>query len=236
MRLVTWNTHHGGMRTDGRLDTAGIGLHLKAFAAYASLKVICLQEVEQRDGYGNDDKIAKWLEALGPEWSGSFVNASGVVDGSGIGNAILVRDAAQAPVLRLGLYDGRSALLVIVDGVPVVCTHLSSDHQASRVVETVQLLKWLSQNPLIVAGDFNAIPSAVEIAPWAALGFTDAWTAAAKKGTASSFLPAGATHGSSRIDYVLSKGMTVNAVTVPNLGTVGGVFPSDHHPVIVDFA
>lgn len=235
MRLVTWNTHHGGMRTDGKLDTAGLGLVLKQLAV-DGVKVFCFQEVEQMDGYGRDNKVAKWLSVLGPDWVGVSVNASGVVDGTGISNAILVRLPVLSPVVRLPMFDGRSALAVSVDGVTVICTHLSSDKQASRVVETVQLHKWISQTPVIVAGDFNAAASAVELAPWAALGFSDAWVEASKAGTAKSFKPHGATHGASaRIDYVWSKGMKIAACEVPNVGTPAGVFPSDHDPVIVDF-
>jgi len=227
MKLVTWNTRHGGKRTDDKLDTAGLGKHLASFNA----DIICLQEVEQDDGYGNDDKVSKWLTALGDGWRGVFVNLSGIVGGSGQGNAILFKEDSSYSVYKLGLYDLRVALAVQFGNTFFVTTHLDNEAQKSRMVEMVQLLSWsvVHDAPkIVICGDFNAGPTTPEMLPLGVL-YNDASSyARAKTGLAY-------THGkSSRIDYVFSKGMTPTlSYDVPDLKNVNGIYPSDHHPVIV---
>ena len=71
----------------------------------------------------------------------------------------------------------------------------------------------------------------------AATPYQDAWVAAQKAGTASSFTGTGFTHGNSRFDYVFFSrvsALTLKSVTVPDT-RVNGVYPSDHHPVVAVF-
>lgn len=240
MKICTWNSRHGGKRTDDILDTAGFGQHLAAIDA----DVYCLQEVEQHDGYGNDDKVAKWCAALGPEWGGAFVNLSGILSGKGQGNAILYRTGALSSLAvgSLPMYGSRCAVAVQVAGVTIISTHLDNVKQQNRVVEMVQLFAWaksLTDGKLVIAGDMNAVSTAPEMMAFPVL-LKDAWKEADRVGQADSFKPGGITHGtSSRIDYVFYRGLTIEHVSVPNTsygGTPVIVYPSDHYPVVATFA
>lgn len=229
MRIVQWNSHHGGKRTDGILDTAGFGRALKALDA----DVYCLNEVEQYDGYGNDDKVLAWAKALGPGWRGWFANLSGVLDGHGQGNAILARVAdVQTPVLAAKpLYGTRVAVALVVAGVTIVSTHLDDQLQTTRLVESAQIFGWpaMAASKLAVCADWNAVPESLEMAPWRTL-LKDAWIASPIK---SSFNGTGNTKAH-RIDAIFSRGLTPMSCSVPNT-SLNNVFPSDHHPVIAEF-
>ncbi len=229
MKVCQWNSHHGGKRTDGTLDTAGFGRTLKALAC----DVYCLNEVEQFDGYGNDDKVAKWAAALGPEWHGWFANLSGVIDGHGQGNAILARLAdVEAQLLTVKtLWGSRVAVSLVVKGVTIVSTHLDDQLQTTRLVQMAQIFGWspLTASKLAVCGDWNAVPTALEMAPWRTL-LKDAWVESPIK---SSFNGTGDTK-SHRIDAIFYRGLTPLSCSVPDT-SLNKVFPSDHHPVIAEF-
>ena len=90
--------------------------------------------------------------------------------------------------------------------------------------------------PRIMLGDFNTWPGTGDY--WI-IGspYRDAWAVASDAGTASSYNGTGATHGASRFDYVFyskAAALTLRSVKVPDT-RVGGVFPSDHDPVIAVF-
>jgi endonuclease/exonuclease/phosphatase family metal-dependent hydrolase len=233
MRIVQWNSHHGGKRTDDILDTAGFGHQL----ALLQPDIVCINEVEQFDGYGNDDKVAKWAAALGPDFSGYFANLSGVVNGHGQGNAILARtnEVTSLPLART-LFDSRVALALCVRDVLVVAVHLDDSSQANRFVETVQLLSWdvvQRYTKMLICGDFNAAPNTPDMKPYRVL-FNDAWDACTKMGTATSFNNTGATKGA-RIDAVFAKNVALHSCNVPATEFAPGIFASDHHPVVVEF-
>lgn len=229
MRIVQWNTHHGGKRTDGTLDTAGFGQAIKKL----SPDVVCLNEVEQFDGYGNDDKVRTWAGILGPEWHGWFANLSGVVDGHGQGNAILARtaDATAASFIAKPLFDARVAVALTVRGVVIVSTHLDDQKAENRDAEIVQLFAWdpvrLSAQ-LVIAADWNAAPGDLEMTPLRVF-MKDAWLAP----THTSFNGTGNTK-SHRIDAIFSRGLQAVSCDVPDT-SVNKIFPSDHHPVVAVF-
>lgn len=227
MKVVQWNTHHGGKRTDGTLDIIGFGHALQKL----NPDVVCLNEVEQFDGYGNADQVGIWAEALGLDWHGWFANLSGVVDGHGQGNAILARTAdVEATSLTVKtLYDSRVALAIRVKGVTIVSAHLDDREPKNRLVEIVQLFGWNSfamPSKVIICADWNAVPEAIEMAPLRVF-LKDAWVSAA---TRTSFNGTGNTRGH-RIDAIFSRGLPTVSCDVPDT-SVNGVFPSDHHPVI----
>lgn len=229
MRIVQWNTHHGGKRTDGTLDIVGFGYALRALKP----DVVCLNEVEQFDGYGMADQVGIWAEALGPDWHGWFANLSGVVDGHGQGNAILARtaDVVSTSFAVKPLFDARVAIALTVKGVTVVSTHLDDQKAENRLPEIVQLFAWESvRNPakLVICADWNALPAALEMAPLRVF-MKDAWLAP----THTSFNGTGNTKGQ-RIDAVFSRGIQAVLCDVPDT-SVSGVFPSDHHPVVAVF-
>lgn len=249
MRLVHWNTHHGGVPVDAAgankpIHVDGITQHLIQMVP----DLVCLNEIEENDGYGNVDQLETHRAALqlsqSRQWYSAFcaMTGGGKLAGGGVG--IL----SSRPILgnaRKALYPGnRPALAVMLDSMVVIATHWDPDSQTKRVIEGTQLLVWaeeLSYATTIIAGDFNAAPTTLEVASWPTL-YKDAWNEALKLKTATGF--SGNTHNAHRIDYVWYKGLlTVVSVDVPETGvslSLGGagdpmIFPSDHRPVVVTF-
>ena len=67
--------------------------------------------------------------------------------------------------------------------------------------------------------------------------YQDAWAAAVNNGTASAYNGSGNTHGGSRFDYIFHSrvsALSLVSVKVPDT-RVGGVYPSDHDPVVAVF-
>lgn len=225
MRIVQWNTHHGGIGSDNKLNTVRLAKVLKGL----NPDVITLNELQRLDGYGNQEPVTIICNVLGPEWTGHYVNISGVINGTGQGNAILSKTPFVNPIAK-GLYKTRSAAgITIGRGIPIIATHLDNESSNAREVELGQIMCWVGQsNPIIIAGDWNAHEGNVELSSLYAY-YKDAWHTPG----ATSFNGTGNTRGS-RIDMVFYRGLTVTAVDVPDT-RVDGIFPSDHHPVVVDF-
>lgn len=84
--------------------------------------------------------------------------------------------------------------------------------------------------PVVLTGDFNDVPGS---APHAILtaGLSDAWTAAVRRSGPEGTYNGFGGDGDRRIDWVLTRGFRVDeARTI--LRREGGVFPSDHWPVL----
>lgn len=237
MRIVQWNSHHGGKRdktTDPKetLDLTGFGDALAALDP----DIVCLNEIEQFDGYGQTDQIETFRQRLG------FVAAVGVhrngkrveAGSSGQANAILARWPIESVQVK-GLPGNRAAIAGVVRGVTIVATHLDDATIENRAAEVKALLAWspLQAAPIVVCGDFNAAPGATEIAPLVS-AFEDAWLAGRATKIATAFNQTGSTR-KSRIDAVFSRGLTLTAVEVPDTRR-NGMFPSDHHPIVATFA
>lgn len=234
MRFVQWNTHHGGKRTDGKLDVAGISKWLVKFAP----DIVSLNELEQLDGYGNTDQLETHRAALqtatGVPWFGAFGALNGGSQNKGIGVGLLANKPFVVTPKNHGLYGARPMLGGSIEGATMYSIHTDPDSQSKRIVEITQAL-CLQQGIVgqtIFAGDFNAVPTSMEMLSIAQF-YKDAWVEAKKLGKATSFTTDGATK-SHRIDYVWYSGLTVVAADVPNTST-NGIFPSDHHPLVVDF-
>lgn len=235
MKVVQWNLHHGGKRTDGVLDVAGITQHLIDFVP----DLVSLNELEQNDGYGNTDQLETHRAALqaaqGVSWYGVFCTMLGGSKNQGIGVGLLAKNPFVG-VRQLGLYGGRPLLCAQNVGKMLYTTHPDPISQLKRNVEiATSLVHQIPPfvGPTLYMGDFNAQPGSVEIAPIGQY-YRDAWVEAKKLGRATSPFGDGNTHGSHRIDYIWYFGMAIESCEVPNL-SVNGVFPSDHHPVIATF-
>ena len=123
--------------------------------------------------------------------------------------------------------------------VVAVNTHLDAEppqareRGAERVVELVQRVA--GSTPVVLTGDFNSGPDAAPHRVLVDGGFVDAWTAAARTGpdwgTFNRTDPKSPAPGP-RIDRVYTRpGLTVVASLV-DTDRPGGVFPSDHFPVV----
>jgi len=242
LRMLQWNTHHGGVGTDGELDADRL---IKKAASFKP-DVVSLNEVERFTSWGNYDGPAVMASLLkkhtGKTWYWKFATATG--DSTGNGNVVLSRFPIDAASVRL-LSNDRVAVNIVVNvngrAVNITSTHLDADSTSRRLQQIGELKAWQKTlaEPRIVAGDFNAWDGSSEHAEMIET-YVDSWEQAEKDGTAVSY--PGNENGNtrnSRIDYVYaSKGATVLALESSQVFDVRdskGVMPSDHRPVLSIF-
>lgn len=239
MRVVHWNTHHGGVPVDSNgvnqpFNLQGITDWLVKF----NPDFVSLNELEQNDGYGNIDQLEHHRAALqvaqNRPWNSIFCGMTGSSNNKG-GGVGLLASTGLITNIRKGLYGSRPLLSGMVNFGFLATTHPDPNSPSKRSTEVAQIFSQFYPiiTPQLICGDFNATPTSTEIAPFVNI-FSDAWIEAKKLGTATSFKPDGITHGSHRIDYMFYRGLTVVAFDVPDTST-NGIFPSDHHPLVVDF-
>ncbi|MFG2983627.1 endonuclease/exonuclease/phosphatase family protein [Streptomyces sp. NPDC048258] len=238
VRVVSYNIH-AGAGADGVFDLDRQAAALRALRA----DVIGLQEVDVRWG-----ARSRWLD-MARELGGRLgMRASFApiyrIGGREFGVAVLsgfrVLGTANHRITRLSTQDpgpgrprpapapalapGFGEVVLRVRDVPlrVFVTHL--DHRADPSVRTAQVAETRrimrrAPGPKILLGDFNAPPSAPELAPlWRELTDAD---------------PGGFTYPArepvERIDFVaVSAGVRVHAAAV------AGTLASDHRPVVAD--
>lgn len=142
-------------------------------------------------------------------------------------NRPLTRQSTLAPAAPPAPQPGLLDATITVNGTPVRVLNTHFDYRPDPAVREQQVdeildLVGTTPGPIIVLGDFNAPPDAIELAPLLAR-FRDAWSAGTGPGyTFSSTAPA------KRIDYVLvSDDIRVIEATVP------AATASDHLPVVV---
>lgn len=228
LRVLHWNTHHGGIRTDGVYDPALIA----NWIAQINPHIVSLNEV---DDQGQLDAIVNALKSkTGVTWYTSF---------SGLGNLVISRLAPTA-TSRCVYPDGvrySAHLATLVNGRPinVWSIHTTVDNAATRLAEVqgLQACARLWPEGRILAGDFNMQEGSPEYLQ-AMVGYTDAWPAAKALGAALNYSDNcdGCTRNS-RIDYEFaSKGatfLTVRSAQVFDTRDANGVTPSDHKPMLV---
>ncbi|MFI6497945.1 endonuclease/exonuclease/phosphatase family protein [Nonomuraea typhae] len=231
LRVATFNIHHG-RGPDDRLDLGRVADVIRAGGAV----VAGLQEVDRhwspRSAFADQ---AAWLAAdLGMNVV-FCANLDLDPPAPGIprrqyGTAVLsrfpIRDSGNTflPGSPVGERRGLLRATIVVHGVPVqVCTtHLQDDDPAGRLrqARAVRALVTGRPGPVILTGDFNALPDAPEIRVLTR-SLRDAWPG---PGPGPTFPAAG-----SRIDYVFTSPdiEVMSAAVVP-------CDASDHLPVFVD--
>jgi endonuclease/exonuclease/phosphatase family metal-dependent hydrolase len=243
LRVLQYNTHHGGWGTDGVFSTARI----LDWILKANPDIVSLQELEINDGWSNgldlrDVYRSAMEQATGRPWHAYWVSRyGGTTTTSGLGELILSKYPFIATHAKS--VDGdRSAAGVTIDvnGRPINITsvHLDNESSTNRLTEIEALLAWettLAEGRIIV-GDLNAWPGSTEIAKIKEAGYTDTFSAADMLGTA---VGNGITHGRHQIDYIFqSKGataLTLKSSTIYNTADANGVMPSDHNPILAVF-
>lgn len=242
LRVLHWNTHHGGVGTDGKWDPN----RLIKWVAKLKPDIVSLNEVERYTGWGNTDQpalLAKLMnQYTGKSWYYKFSTATGASKGNG--NMVLSRFPFESTEVRL-LSHNRSAVDVVihVNGrlVHLTSTHLDADSTSDRLQQIGELTAWARSlaEQRIIAGDINAWPGSPENGMLKKT-YYDSWAEAQSDGTAVAY--AGNTAGNtrrSRIDYIYySHGATalvLNESQVFDTRDSNGVMPSDHRPVLTTF-
>jgi endonuclease/exonuclease/phosphatase family metal-dependent hydrolase len=225
---MTWNTHHGGIGTDGKYEPTRIA----SWIAKINPEVVSLNEVDTTDEV---NAIVKPLNAAtGVTWTVSF---------SGKGNVALTRlpvSAIDKCVYPDGVrYSAHLSTTKNGRAINVWVTHTTVDSASTRLAEVKQLQSCASNwsEARILAGDFNMQAGSTEYKQ-AASTYDDAWPTAKALGTATNF--SGNCDGctrNSRIDYIFSsKGasfLKVKSAQVFDVRDANGVAPSDHRPMLV---
>ena len=242
LRVLDWNTHHGGVGSDGKLDADRF---IKKAASFKP-DIVSFNEVERFTSWGNNDGPAVMAGLMkkhtGQTWHYKFTTATGSAKGNG--NLILSRFPFDSTEGRLLSHD-RAAINVVVNvngrAINFTSTHLDADSSSDRLDEIGELTSWSRglAEPRIIAGDFNAWPGSTENATMKDT-YVDSWAQAQTDGTAVAY--AGNTAGNtrnSRIDYIYySKGataLTLQSSQVFDVRDTNGVMPSDHRPVLSTF-
>ena len=242
LRVLDWNTHHGGVGTDGDFDPDRFIKKASSFKP----DLVSLNEVERFTGWGNNDGPAS-LAALmkkhtGKTWYYKFTTATGAAKGNG--NLILSRFPFEASEIRLLSHDRAAVNVAIhVNGrsINFISTHLDDDSRSQRLDEIGELTAWARglAEPRIIAGDFNAGPGSTEHTTMEKT-YIDSWAQAQQDGTAVAF--PGNTNGKTRkgrIDYIYySKGanlLELESSQVFDVRDSNGVMPSDHRPMLTIF-
>jgi endonuclease/exonuclease/phosphatase family metal-dependent hydrolase len=231
LRVLTYNIHHGE-GTDGKLDLARIARVITG----QKPDLVALQEVDvNTQRTGNVDQAAELGKLTGLH---AVFGKSIDYRGGRYGNAVLSRSPVEKhtvhPLPGKPDAEHRTALEVVVrpweGGPPMtfVGTHL--DHtrdETDRLRQGDEINRLLApdgrRDPLILAGDLNAVPSSETIKC-----FNARWTDAAGKTGAAPTIPAG--NPRSRIDYVLLR--PTGAWHVVETSVVPEAVASDHRPVL----
>jgi endonuclease/exonuclease/phosphatase family metal-dependent hydrolase len=243
LRVLHWNTHHGGVGTDGKWDP----VRLVTWIAKFKPDVISLNEMEKKTGWShNTDEpadIARLLkERTGRTWYYKFQTLSG--SANGIGCMILSRFPLHATGSKL-LSGDRSAVNVAIDvngrTINFSSTHLHPDSSSFRKTEVGEITSWEHgmAEQRIVAGDFNASHTSTEMSMMKQ-SYYDSWAEAQADGTDISYAgnAAGNTRNS-RIDYIYfshgAKNLSLKSSQVFDTRDDDGVAPSDHKPLMSIF-
>ena len=232
LRLLHWNTYHGGQRSNGKYDPANLVSWIKQF----NPDIMTLNEV---DTTAQANRIMTELRTQMPgiPWDYYFL-------GDMRGNMIVSRLPILSKSMCLVTASANrqvAHISVMVGGrtINVWDAHLALDSSAVRTAETraIQACETNWTEARIVAGDFNMQPGTAEHKSMLA-GHTDAWLTAKAMGTAINY--AGNCDGctrNSRIDYIFtSKAATsvvLKSVQIFDTRPAGStVMASDHKPML----
>lgn len=245
IRVLQWNTHHGGYGTDGRYDPN----RLATWIVRMKPDVVLLNEIEKYTSWGNQNQPEVYKNLLqsktGKTWYYIFAQEYGNWSANGKGNLILstvpFRFTDRYEMVRNG--DRSIAEAAITwKGYPITLfsTHLDPYSLSLRLIQATETTTFASPEPQnrIITGDMNAWPDQSSIAQLNKY-YYDSWAVAASKGTAIAFSGNSGETKNGRIDYIFySKGSSdlyVKSSQVYDTRDSNGVMPSDHRPVLTTF-
>jgi endonuclease/exonuclease/phosphatase family metal-dependent hydrolase len=245
LRVLQWNTHHGGFGTDGVYSPDRIASWATSFAP----DVIMFNEIEKNDYWGNQDQPEVYKALLeqktGKTWYYVFAQEFGQWSSNGKGNLIL----STYPLTAIDRYElthnyDRSVALaqIYVNGrnVTLMSTHLDPYDATLRLTQATELVGWAwgQAENRIIAGDLNAWPDQTSIAKMNET-YNDTWTLAVAASTAATFPGNNGETMKGRIDYIYasknSSNLVVRSAQVYDTRDAYGYTPSDHRPVLTVF-
>jgi endonuclease/exonuclease/phosphatase family metal-dependent hydrolase len=247
LKVMTFNIQHG-------IDGSHKYNLQRAIDAIAKIQpdLVALQEVTRNHPYYDCDdqpsRIAEGLKAAtGREWSVVYQQEwftpnvecqnRGKGDGKETEGLAFLSPNPLGSSTMTKLPASRIAVTVkppFAGGIAITATHFANGNQngPARAGEVAALLKWTEKlgSTQLVLGDFNLKPDEAELQP-IFTNFHDAWKTAADAGSAPG---SGATHGTSRIDFIFHKGdgLDVTKVEAIDTATWLGTAASDHRPVV----
>jgi endonuclease/exonuclease/phosphatase family metal-dependent hydrolase/regulation of enolase protein 1 (concanavalin A-like superfamily) len=244
LRVMHWNTHHGGYGTDNKFDIP----RLLDWVVRANPDLISFNEVEKNTSWGNVDQPAIYKAYLeqhtGHVWYMVWAQEFGQWSANGKGNLIFSRfpwTSTQQYLLPTSRTVAQGQVMVNGRNITFVSTHLDPDNESIRLKQAKVLLPWESgfaENRILV-GDMNAQPTGTTIT-YMKDSYTDGWLAA--KSGKFAFSAADNANGytrNSRIDYVFTSkdagNLRMTRFEVLDTRDAKGVMPSDHRPIVVDY-
>jgi endonuclease/exonuclease/phosphatase family metal-dependent hydrolase len=245
LRVLEWNTHHGGYGTDGIYSPDRIA----TWAAAMNPDVVMFNEIERNDSWGNQDQPEVYKSLLeqktGKAWYYVFAQEFGQWSASGKGNLIL----SSYPINVSDRYElmrnaDRSVAMATISvnsrDITLINTHLDPYDQSLRLAQATEVTTWAAAQPenRIIAGDMNAWPDQTSIAQFTQT-YYDSWAVAAESAAATAFAGNNGETKSGRIDYIFysknSASLSVKSSQVYDTRDSSGVTPSDHRPVLTTF-
>lgn len=222
--FLQWNTHHGGLGSDGKYDPD------RFCNAITPLDpdVISLNEIENAaiaKGF-----VSRIQQRLGNAWGYGYDGKGNVLTG---GLARLVDYKVYTLNPAAARVCSAATLAIAGRSFTVASVHLDSVSGPNRVIETKAIVALKLD---IVCGDFNMQVGSSEYVQMTA-EYVDVWAAAKAAGT--SINVPGNCDGctkSSRIDYVwVRKTAPIQIVQAEVLDPKDdkGITPSDHRPLLV---
>jgi endonuclease/exonuclease/phosphatase family metal-dependent hydrolase len=245
LRVLQWNTHHGGYGTDGQYDTNRVA----TWAAKMKPDVIMFNEIERNDSWGNEDQPEVYKRLLqqktGKAWYYVFAQEFGDWNSRGKGNLILsTHPISISDRQELVFNADRSIAMAVITvnnrDITLINTHLDPYDQALRLKQAAEVTSWSAAQPenRIITGDMNAWPDQTSIAQFNKT-YHDSWAVAAARGTATAFAGNSGETKSGRIDYIFysksSLNLSVKSSQVYDTRDANGTMPSDHRPVLTTF-
>jgi len=245
LRVLQWNTHHGGYGTDGVYSPD----RLATWAASFNPDVVMFNEIEKNNSWGNQNQpeVYKTLlqQKTGRTWYYLFAQEFGDWSANGKGNLILSRYpiAVTDRYELMRNYDrsiGMAVITVNSRDITLISTHLDPYDKTLRLAQAMEVTGWSAVQPenRILAGDMNAWPDQTSIAHFNTL-YNDSWVVAATAGAATAFSGNNGETKNGRIDYIFysknAANLRVVSSQVYDTRDANGVMPSDHRPVLTVF-
>lgn len=245
LRVLQWNTHHGGYGTDGVYNPD----RLLDWAVRMQPDVIMFNEIEKYTGWGNRDQPAIYAQMMtqktGKTWYYHFAQEFGQWTANGKGNLILSTYPFTSTNNYALLYNGDRSIgeaQIMVNGrnITLVITHLDPNDANLRLTQAKEVTGWAAGQAenRILTGDMNAWPDQTSIAHFNTF-YNDSWTVATRLSTALAFSGNTGQTKSGRIDYIFysknAPNLVVKSSQVYDTRDAKGVMPSDHRPVVTTF-